>query len=123
MTFLRCTVWRHPGTFPVGFQCLLERGHAGDHQFAFPAKDLPQEASVKYVVTDQHDRYLLTAPLHVIVRLFSFTKSAIERVERETAELNGICKVSLNFSHYEFRVEWSPIHIRRLPIEIPQPKE
>ena len=83
------------------------------------AVTVPQ-STIRYYITDSAGRYIMTAPMAVLCKIFSFTKSVCEKIEAETAKLDGECKVSLNFSHYEFRVEWSPIIVRRLPIEIQQ---
>lgn len=83
------------------------------------AVTVPQ-TSIKYYVTDARGQFIMTCPMSVLSKIFSFTKSVCEKVERETVALDGESKVHLNFSHFEFRTEWSPIIIRRLPIEIPQ---
>lgn len=81
------------------------------------------QPSINYFVTDQNGRFIMTCPLGVLGRVFSLTKKQLEMVERETLKLDAECKVSIGHAHMEFKVEWSPIIVRRLPIEIPRQAE
>lgn len=70
-----------------------------------------------YFITDETGEHVMTAPLNTLVWIFDLTQETLERIKRETRNLNDIC--ILHFNQHPACGKWRQLQVRRLPLEIP----